>query len=817
MHELSRDDPRIQFTDRRLPASLIEEHWGLQMKTDERGFTVSAISLAVRSALAVMFVAPLVAHAQDAGNDDLNALIFPFNYFEVGVLNVPTDSTKFGEYNGLNSSGAYFIGNFDVRGGDAYGQGTGTTRWEATGTDLGTTSRNVDASVSDQGLWHLGFSYDELRHYTTEGFQTPFLGPLGGNVFTLSPGFGVINTTTTATNGVITSANKGTQSLTPNQLAAFHNEDVYSQRENTGISLEWGVKFDYKRLDQSGAKLIGSGTDAYNLSSAGGFNYGGERVAMLMNPTEYNNDTFNLALNWTGKQAYASAAYYGSLFHDDFAGISWSNPFVSGGTGSAPVPAPGTSPGAAFPISTMSTPPNNYFHQINLTGGYIFSPSTKLVGGLSYGRNTQNASYAGTYTATPNTAADLPVSSLDGTVVTEHADLKLTHQATQALSFAAGFKYNERDNKTASNTYTFIDLGGEENTAVNIPMSNKRYQFDLGGDWHIDSRQKLHLGYEYDHIERWCNNALANNAQGELSTVNAGYYTVASCVQIPKNTENRLVATYKLKLSDRVDFNAGYTYGRREADVNASFYNPMQANSAGFENFGFRAFFDASRKQNLFKAGVNWQATEKFTVGLNGRHTKDDYFDSTLGVQDGESSSANVDANFSYSEDGSVGAYVSWQKRARNLLTATGRNAVAPLSTLWSNDLADRDNTFGANAKQKGLLSGKLELSEDFNYSLSKSKYITTLGPNIPATLSNQGETPNVSSELTQFKLAGTYQFNRSSSVIAGYLYQRLKSNDYYYNAYLYGFTPTSMLPTNQRAPDYSVNTVFVAYRYSFR
>jgi MtrB/PioB family decaheme-associated outer membrane protein len=793
------------------------------MKTDERRFAVSAISLAVRSALVLMFVAPLAARAQDSANDDLNALIFPVNYFEVGVLNVPTDSTKFGEYNGLNSSGAYFLGNFDVRGGDAYGQGNGTTRWEATATNLGTTSRNVGASVSDQGWWHLGFSYDELRHYTTEGFQTPFLGPLGGNFFTLAPSFGVINTTTTNAGGVLTSINKGTQTLTPTQLASFHNEDVYTQREATGVSLgynfnpAWGVKFDYKRMDQSGAKLIGSGTDAYNLTSAGGFNYGGERIAILMNPTEYKTDTFNLALNWTGKQAYASAAYYASLFHDDFAGISWSNPFVSGGTGNAPVPAAGTSPGAAFPISTMSTPPSNYFHQINLTGGYIFSPATKLTGGLSYGRTTQNASYAGTYTTTPNTVPDLPVSSLDGIVVSTHADLKLTHQATRALSFAAGFKYNERDNRTASNTYKFVDLGGEQLTAVNIPMSNKRYQFDVGGDWRIDTRQKLHLGYEYDHIDRWCNNALANNAHGELSSINASYYTTASCVQIPKDTENRLIATYKLKLGETVDFNAGYTYGRRKADVNSSFYNPMQANNQGFENFGYRAFFDASRNQSLFKAGVNWQATDKLTLGLNGRHTKDEYPDSALGVQNGDSSSANVDANFSYSENGSVGAYASWQKRTRDLLTATGRNAVAPLSALWSNDLADRDNTFGINGKQKGFLGGKLELAEDFNYSLSKSKYITTLVQNIPAVVGNQGATPNISSELTQFKLTGTYQFSRASSFIAGYMYQRLKSNDYFYSAYQLGFTPTSLLPTNQQAPNYSVNTVFVAYRYSFR
>ena len=793
------------------------------MNTRVCGFAPSALSLAIRSALLVILAAPVLALAQQAPADDAKDLTCPTSYFDIGVLNVPTDSPKFGEYTGLNESGAYLLADFDARGGNAWCQGSGTLRWDAWGANLGTTSRNIGANVAAQGWWSFGLDYDQLRHYTTDNYETPLLGSRGGNVFLLPPTFGVINTTTTTANGVLTSTNKGTQTLTPTQLAAFHRDDVYNQRDNTALSAgyafnkQWSFKFDFKRLDESGAKLISAGTDAYNLTSSGGFNYGGERILTLLDPTEYKNDTFNLALNWVGQQAYVSATYYASLFHDDFNGVSFSNPYVSGGTGNAPVPAPGTSPGAAFPISTMSTPPSNQFHQINLTGGYIFSPATKLTGGVSFGRTTQDAGFAGTYTTVPNTVPGLPVSSFDGRVLTKHADAKLTHQWSNALNLTAGFKYNERNNESASNTYTFFDLGGAKETAVNIPMSNKREQFDLAADWRIDQRQRLHLGYEYDHIDRWCGNALANNAQGSLSTTNAGYYVLASCVQVPKDTENKLVGTYKLKLGEKVDFSAGYTRADRNADVNPSFYNPMQANNQGFENFGYLAFFDASRRQNLFKAGVNWQANDKFSVGVNGRYTKDDYYDSALGVQNGNSGSTNVDATYNVSEDVSFGAYFSWQKRSRDLLTATGRNAVAPLNTLWANTLTDRDNTLGLNGRQKGLLKGKFELSEDFTYALSKSKYSTTLVQNIANAQGNNGTSPNISSELTQFRLTGTYELNHASHVMLGYLYQRLKSNDYFYSAYQYGFTPTSLLPTNQQAPNYSVNTVFVAYRYSFR
>jgi hypothetical protein len=70
---------------------------------------------------------------------------------------------------------------------------------------------------------------------------------------------------------------------------------------------------------------------------------------------------------------------------------------------------------------------------------------------------------------------------------------------------------------------------------------------------------------------------------------------------------------------------------------------------------------------------------------------------------------------------------------------------------------------------------------------------------------------------MTQFKLNGTYKIDKNAKVTLGYLYRRLSSNDYYYNGLQYGFTPTAVLPTNQTAPNYSVNMILASYIYSFR
>src|SRR5674476_697135 len=115
------------------------------MKTDKELFAVRTLTLAVQGALIAMFAIPALALAAD---DDVTALTQPTNSVEIGVSNTSDSSAKFGQYNGLDKSGANLIGNFNVRGGSGYKEDGGLTRWEFKGTDLGTTSRELGATIS---------------------------------------------------------------------------------------------------------------------------------------------------------------------------------------------------------------------------------------------------------------------------------------------------------------------------------------------------------------------------------------------------------------------------------------------------------------------------------------------------------------------------------------------------------------------------------------------------------------------------------------------------------------------------------------------
>jgi MtrB/PioB family decaheme-associated outer membrane protein len=435
------------------------------MKTHNEEINVRILTLAVRCALVASLALPLSAYA----GDDADALTKPNSSVDFGVLYSSQDSARFGQYNGLNTKGFYGLGGFDVRGGDGYDSDKNSAlRWKLNGSDLGTTSRNLGASVSEQGKWKLKLEYDELRHNITDTYQTPFREDAGGNNFTLPANFGGINSAT---------GQPSANSLTPNQAYAFHTEKEYTTRRNGSVSTSFSftdnlsAQVDYNHLEQSGAKLIGTGSLGSGINLLGGSTGRAEGNSIIMNPTSYSTDNINAALNWIGDKAHLTAGYYGSLFHDDYNSLSWQNPLTTAASRCVGI--------NCYINNSMSTAPSNSLHQANLTGGYDFSATTKLAGGFSYSYNKQNDSYAPTLVPqslgnTPNPynmmqANGLPATSLNGVVETTHGDLNLTVRSIKDLSLTAGFKFDERDNRTDSNTYKYMNIANAAYTGVNTP------------------------------------------------------------------------------------------------------------------------------------------------------------------------------------------------------------------------------------------------------------------------------------------------------------------------------------------------------------
>jgi len=76
---------------------------------------------------------------------------------------------------------------------------------------------------------------------------------------------------------------------------------------------------------------------------------------------------------------------------------------------------------------------------------------------------------------------------------------------------------------------------------------------------------------------------------------------------------------------------------------------------------------------------------------------------------------------------------------------------------------------------------------------------------------------PAIKSDVFTLKLTGIYDLDKRSKVALGYIYQKLKSDDYSFNWFQSGYTGVRGMPTNQQAPNHSVSVIAASYIYSFK
>jgi MtrB/PioB family decaheme-associated outer membrane protein len=541
-----------------------------------------------------------------------------------------------------------------------------------------------------------------------------------------------------------------------------------------------------------------------------------------MSPTKYKTDSFTLGLNWYTDKSYLTAGYYGSIFKDAYSSVTYQDSLMSGAVGV------GCSGVACYSVQNISTAPDNTFHQLNLNGGYDFTTSTKLTAGLSYGRNTQDQTYVDTVIAQNSSAGTsdnmkagttLPATSLNGLVINTHADVKVTNQTTSDLTLSAGMKYNKRLDKTASKTYYYKDISGGASgqTGINAPYSNSKLETELAADYRLTRDQKLRLSYERENIYRWCD----------------GIASGAECIASPKSRENKLNALYKIKATDTLRFNTGYTYSNKQGEFNHNYVGNVAgaANTSpasntttnGGNRLGFESRLFASRQENIIRAGANWQPIEDVDMGLSGRYIQDKY-EALLGVQANRGKSASFDSTYSINQNHNVSLYTNWQTGYRDLLDATNGTTTTAATQLWANRIKEDVTSFGIGSQHTGLMDGKMEVTTDLSYSMDKTKwntqvfYLTEANCGIGSTASTAGSCGQVEmkNKLTTFKVTDSYLLSKNGKISLGYIYEHNNNSDFFYNIYQTGYTPRDLMPTNEQAPNYTVHLVTASYTYLF-
>jgi len=686
---------------------------------------------------------PFIILAAEDDDPEVKEQTRPTSKIEAGVLYNSDDSFKAGEYNGLHKEGAYGIGNIDLRGGAGFDSDS-TRRWRINGTNLGQQNRNVTSEYGWQGKLKLKFEYDELLRNRSDSYRTPYSGDGAGN-FILPDAWRVpllpqLNATTANARGLsadvtqssimaptlanpnallapTTAQSNAAAAIQNNDLPLFRDVNLYTKRQkyDGGLSYFITPELEFtasaRRDDRNGYQPMGFDSKAIT----------GERVSILPDPINQTTDQYNANLSYTGEKGFMQIGYYGSLFYNHINAVRWQDwgPSASGLSGTP----------SQTRFDTMSTAPDNQFHQFNMNGGYTFSPTTKLVMGGSYGRSTQNDAFL-----TDTSTVLMPVSSLNGLVETSTFNLKLTNKPSKDLSLAVGYKYDNRDNKTPINTYAyyaagepaagsanaaFINalgigaLGSNININANMPYSKMSNQITLNGNYHLAKSHWLNAGYEWENIDRSCTGAWYNCVNASNSNENTGklqwrwnmttslntkidyafskrsvnYDENAWLAMVPMANVVPTGATVLPNGLPATAYNTMAYYGLTgygpASGLNpqplagsplALFFTNNNALSPGLygnrdrisELLGMRRFNMANRDRHKLRSAVNWQATERLSFQGSLDFSHDDYPDSTYGLQSSRDWDFNFDASYALSDSFSVGLFYSHQNQLSN-------------------------------------------------------------------------------------------------------------------------------------------------------
>jgi len=491
------------------------------------------------------------------------------NKIELGIAYVSDDAYKFGRYNGMQTQGAFVIGDIKIR--EFYEDGY---FWSLRGTNLGLESRYLHLEGGLQGSYKLFLEYDELPNYKSNTVKTPFSG-IGSNNLTLPTGFDINNNLNT-------------------NLDSFK---LQTQRERIKVGAiltpktHWQFDIDFSHENKKGV-------DASGAAIANGRSQiiGNTTTSLLAEPVDQDTDLVNAILSYAGDNGQVDFKYHVSIFNNKINSLNWQNP----------LPAPPLAIAAAPASGSMSLDPDNEFHQLSLTGGYTLPYKSRLTGFVSVGRMTQNQRFQ-PYTVNPTvTAAALPVNSLDGEVWLTSAQLKLSSRPVSRLRLNAELRHNERDNKTSVASYDYVVLDSfiksnvTGTTVQNRPYSYKNSRIKLDANYRFNAITSLRGGYKYNEMKRSYTN-----------------------VEREDTEENTLFAKWKIKAHTTVDL----AFFGEANSRDGSEYQPLN-----LENPALRKYNLADRDRIKLGTTIDYMATDKLFLSARFDYNEDDYRNSIIGL-----------------------------------------------------------------------------------------------------------------------------------------------------------------------------------------
>ena len=748
---------------------------------------------------------------------------------ELGIEYSTEDSFKFGEFTGLTDEGPYAIGNLFLRKRMPHDDAN-TQYWDLVGTNLGLDSRSVLARYGVGGKYELFLDYDQKPHFNYEDAQSPFIGA-GTDRQTLPRPWTGTDPNSPRCNGNDAGTNIDKTCELNNVLANLKTYEVETQRYKLGGGISWipaegwTLNADYHHEIKDGTETQGVVVQARSPTF------------IAITPIEYDTDEFDLRIGRATAKSQFEVAYHLSLFNDDNKGLLFENPY------NIPTVSPFFSP------LQMSTPPDNMAHAFSFKGGLNLSETTRAMATFTYQRMSQDEAFL-PYTVNPrvcgppvggvvdtppcdpvaNPFQPLPRNSLDGVINNYFANLTLTGRPMPKLNLTGRYTFDLRDSDTPTNTYLTVRTDSadqfaidEEGARVNRDYNREMHKAELDAQYRLIPRATTEAGYAFEYVDR-------NLTERERTYEHTGKVKLMGTPTDLTHAWIRYLHAekYGSTYDNRVAFLTGVSPEHLQEEIHTACAGIdllfCQALYAEANNSHMRKYYLADRRRDQVAGNFSFFPNDKFTIGVTGRYTTDNYDETNLGLTDRDVLSATLDVSYIPKENLKTYAYYTHDFMNNEQLgcepggTSPNRcdpqlGGPLPPQRIWRVVNEDHVNTVGAGFEWSNLLKDKLDLFLDFSF----SKAITEVDPQVPSNFVTQPVRPfpDIVTKIYSLDLHGDYRLNKQTTMRFGYLYEYFNNDDWAYN----NVDPTNidiLLNTGERSPTYTVHVVGFSIIYDF-
>jgi MtrB/PioB family decaheme-associated outer membrane protein len=705
------------------------------------------------------------------------------DHFEIGAGYQSLQSYYFARYGGNAGKGGFAIvdGLIDRR--DAWDSG-GTRFWGASAQVLGFDRMNFEAHMGNQGLWRGSVFYDSFTRFYTSDAKTPFDGA-GTNRLTLPSTW-----------------RTGNNSLQFTTLAASLKPlDLSVQWQTVGGDFVLKPWRGYEaRLHVEERHREGLKEQYAMFGPEANFPVG----VFFPQPVDYDTTHMTASFGFTSPTFQWKGSYTLSSFRDGMTSIFVPNPYSrSLGT---PWP-PGAFAGYPFATAQYGLPPDSVAHQFQLTGGYSFSPTTRLTARASYSIESQNDAFL-PYTPSPDLSVPfaLPRASLRGRVEKTYVSVGLTSRPLPNVDIAASYSLDDRNNKTPIGLFSYVTNDTLDQPNPPIPGNNAHIRYNLPHSFTLH-RASAEAGYRpADRIR------LSLTYSGDLRRYD--YQEVS-------RLDEHSVRAKALATFDEGSAWAAYTYAVRKGSIyddalpwdasHTTSYLAAGPQNQSLEHPLLRKYNLADRRRNEAKMGATYTPLASLTFDLSGGAAKSRYFNSPIGLVRTES--ILMDGDVAYAKGPfTATAFYSFERLLNHQVGyyAFNSNESNPAQYWFGHD-HDAVHTAGVKADWDAIAH---ILKLGVNYTLSHGRSDMQVQATPFTAFARISPLPVVRAITSTAGLKAEYTLKENITLRTGYTVEHHVNDDW---AYTGGITPVAqILGSGDTAPRYTAHVVWMSARYGF-